>query len=273
MGFDPPLTATEVESAVKGLFHAVLPIQVGGQGAVFKAVATTKSGTVVALKIYHPDQIEERSAREVKALKALRGETIVSLQSSGVVRIRGEKCPYLATTFVDGEVLSSRIARGALDVPMLARIGHDVALAIDLMWGARIVHRDIKPSNIMLATDGRAVLIDLGLARHLSLQSLTSTGRTWGTEGYLSPEQARTLKQLSCHSDVFSLGIVLQECLTGRHPTARRQPLLTNGGPDTATLRSGLPPALVQTINAMVGRQSHTRPLPQAVAAALTALI
>ena len=254
---------------MKGAFLRVQPIQVGGQGAVFKAEDGSTPPSTVALKVYDPDQVEERSAREVKALKAIRGDTLVKLHGSGAVVLRGEKCPYVATTFVDGEVLSSRIGRGALDIQLVARIGYDAALAIDLLWGARIVHRDIKPSNIMLAANGRAVLIDLGLARHLSLQSLTSTGQTWGTEGYMSPEQARTLKQLSCHSDVFSLGIVLQECLAGRHPTARRQGLLSGGGPDTDALKSGLPPAFVATINAMVRRHSYARPLPQAVVAAL----
>src|SRR5437660_7238898 len=101
MGFDPPLTPKEVEAALKGAFHSVQAIQVGGQGAVFKATDKGSGGLAVALKVYHPDQVEERSAREVKALKLIRGDTIVRLQGSGTVSIRGEKCPYVATTFVE----------------------------------------------------------------------------------------------------------------------------------------------------------------------------
>jgi formylmethanofuran dehydrogenase subunit C len=66
---------------------------------VFKAEDGKKAGLIVALKVYHPEQMEERSAREVRALKVIRGETIVSLQGSGTITIRGEKCPYVATTY------------------------------------------------------------------------------------------------------------------------------------------------------------------------------
>src|SRR6267154_3655815 len=134
MGFDPPLSVNEVEAAFKDTFHGVQAIQVGGQGAVFKAFGNGAPGLAVALKVYHPDQVEERSAREVKALRMIRGDTSVRLNSSGTVAIRGEKCPYVATTFVEGDVLSSRIAQGALDVSSTARVGRDIAMAIDLMW-------------------------------------------------------------------------------------------------------------------------------------------
>lgn len=267
MGFDPPLTQHEVEKAFAGSFEQVVPVHVGGQGAVFRALAVTEGAAApVALKIYHPDQVDERSAREVKALRTIRGETIVKLHDAGTRVIRGQTCPYVATSYVEGEILSKVIGRGPLGISQVARVGHDIALGIDLLWGARIVHRDIKPSNIMMANNGRAILIDLGLARHLSLTSLTTSGKTWGTEGYLSPEHAQAVKQLSCKSDVFALGIVMQECLLGHHPTGRKQTALLNGGVSTANLREGLPEDLVGLVDAMVSKRAFTRPSPSAVA-------
>src|SRR5262249_35827038 len=148
----------------------------------------------------------------------------------GHVNVRGQKCMFVATEFLEGDVLSNVIKRGPLGVKSAARIAADIALAIGALWMERIVHRDIKPQNIMLKHNGRAVLIDLGVARHLSLGALTTVGKTWGTEGYMSPEQANAVRQLSCKSDLFSLGIVLQESVLGTHPTAYNQLALSGGG-------------------------------------------
>jgi len=242
---------------------------------VFRATAALpKKGDVdVALKVYHSDEYEERSAREVRALKAVNGPTIARIEDAGSVVIRGNKCPYVMTSFVQGEVLASRLSGGSVTPGVTAGIGRDIALAIGLMWEARTVHRDIKPSNIMLGADGRAVLIDLGIARHLSLDSITTTGVAWGTPGYLSPEQARAVRQLSCASDVFSLGIVLQECLVGQHPTGRRQQLLIKGGPRTATVRADVPGPLADVIDSMVRVKPHFRPSPGVLVQLFTSLL
>ena len=98
-----------------------------------------------------------------------------------------------------------------------------MAKAIDSIWKLRIVHRDIKPSNIMRKTSGRYCLIDLGVARHIDRTPLTNLGSTWGTVGYLSPEQCRFQRQLTCKSDIFSLAVVLTESALGKHPTNRNQ--------------------------------------------------
>lgn len=266
MGFNPALTVQEVEAALAGGYTALVPITVGGQGAVFRALGDAGRDAVeVALKIYHPDQLEERSRREVKALRLMRGETIAALHDAGTCTIRGERCPYVATAFVHGQPLSFLIEAGPMQLGQIARVGQDIASAIQVMWAARIVHRDIKPANIMVRDNGRAVLIDLGLARHLTLTSLTTSGMTWGTPGYLSPEQARGTKQLSCKSDVFSLGIVLQECLLGRHPTNRRQAEILDGGPRTGRLRPDLPSQFTLLVDSMVGQRPVSRPTPELI--------
>jgi serine/threonine-protein kinase len=206
--FNPPLTDAEVNAAFANRFANVSAIYAGGQGAVFRA--ERPDGTFGALKIYVPDpgaQIEERTAREVDALGRLERPTIVTLDDHGTVTARGDSCRFVCTTFIDGIPVSERLTRGPLTLAEAARVGHDIADAIDTLWAPphRIVHRDIKPQNVMLANSGHAVLIDLGVARHTTLASLTATGGAWGTRGRMSPEQAAARQALTCKSDVFGV--------------------------------------------------------------------
>jgi serine/threonine protein kinase len=262
----------DVITAIVGLFDNAQPLAEGGQGAVYRATPHGSSDEV-ALKIYFGDQLDERTAREIAALKRLKGETIVRLHADGAIDIGGNTYNYIATTFIEGDVLSSVLTRRQLSFTEIATIGRDVALAIDELWANdRIVHRDVKPSNVMLRPDGRAVLIDLGVARHLNLSPLTTAGKTWGTEGYMAPEHARG-KTLSCKADLFALGVLLQECLLQRHPTGGRQLLLMNGGPKTAALHPKAPADLAQIIDAMLDRSPGVRPTPRRSAEALQAFI
>ena len=105
----------------------------------------------------------------------------------------------------------------------LGIIIYDISKAIEKMWNRRIVHRDIKPSNILIRENNRACVIDLGVARHLDASSLTALGSTWGTLGYLSPEQAKSVRQLTCKSDIYALGILIVECFFRRHPSGGDQ--------------------------------------------------
>ncbi|HJQ36041.1 MAG TPA: serine/threonine-protein kinase [Thermoanaerobaculia bacterium] len=262
----------DVIAAVVGLFDNVRPLAQGGQGAVYRATPHG-SAEEVALKIYFGDQLDERTAREIAALKRLKGETIVRLHADGAIDIGGNSYNYIATTFIEGDVLSSVLTQRQLSFTEIAAIGRDVALAIDELWANdRIVHRDVKPSNVMLRADGRAVLIDLGVARHLNLSPLTTAGKTWGTEGYMAPEHARG-NPLSCKADVFALGVLLQESLLQHHPTAHRQALLMNGGLKTSALRPDTPAELARIIDLMLDRSPGVRPSPRRVADALQAFI
>ena len=271
MSFNPPLTHPEVEAAFNGSFAKVTPIAggTGGQGVVFRAEPNSQVSALpqtVALKIYYPGSLVERTRREVQALARLKCDHIVKLHSDGHIALRGQNCMFVATEFIEGEVLSAVAPGGGRTASQAARVGRDIAVAIAALWSERLVHRDIKPSNIMLARSGRAVTIDLGVARHLSLGAITTLGRTWGTEGYMSPEQATALRQLSCKSDVFSLGIVLQELLLGRHPTGCNQLALSGGGIKTAALRLALPAPLEALLDAMLALRPHSRPNPVHVA-------
>lgn len=276
MPFAPPLTGPEVDAAFAGRLQNCAAIHNGGQASVFRAAASV--GADVALKIYYPtspvDDIWARSAREVAAMQAITCPAVVRLHDHGAVEIRGVRSPFICTDFIDGTTLSDAITgNGPMPVAAVARVGCDLLDAIDALWSRKLVHRDMSPRNIMIRPSGAAVLIDLGLARHLGLVSLTMTGLSWGTSGYLSPEQCDGWKNLTCKSDVFTLGIVLEESLLGAHPTGRQQPAIRGGGPDIRPLLPHVDHALTDLLHDMTAREPVRRPMPSIARNALANFI
>ncbi len=251
--FVPPLEASEVLAALPLLYSAATEIFTGGQAVVFRA--TSPAGAFHALKVYFPDpdaHVDERTDREVAALRRLRSETLVTLEADGHLTIRGERCRYVATSFIEGESVGAALKRGPLSIDAVARLGVDAATAIGLLWTERIVHRDVTPNNLMLASTGRAVLIDLGLARHTAMSSVSKPNEGWGTRGYLSPEQALAVRTLTCKSDVFSLGVVLQQSVAGFHPYGHDQRKLASGGRPTHLISPAVPSEFCAVIDEMV---------------------
>jgi serine/threonine protein kinase len=264
VGFIPPLSVEEVEAALGSRYLGFSPVFSGGQAQVFRSRSLT--GRSVAVKIYYPEQLQERTEREVKALLDLSGPTLVRLDAHGMCTLRGQQCVFVATDFIDGVSVQTRLAnRSPFSVTDVLRLGADVAAAIDLVWSRRIVHRDIKPANVMVGADGRSILIDLGVAKHLGMGTLTTAGKTWGTLGYMSPEQFQGWGRLSCKSDVFALGVLLQESLCGHHPTAHQQHGLANGGASTKSLFPSVPPELGALIDGMLAKRPTLRPLPSSI--------
>lgn len=193
----------------------------GGQGVVFRGAVNNEPA---AIKVYLPGgQLFQRIEREVRALEMLNCPNIVRLLWHSNISVQGENLPVVVTSFVFGNTLDTLIGSQPFNHDRLAILTYDVTNSIRSMWDRRIVHRDLKPSNIILREDGRASVIDLGLARHVDQSTLTMVGFTWGTLGYMSPEQVRAVRQLTCKSDLYSLGILLLECAMGRHPTQRDQ--------------------------------------------------
>ncbi len=123
--------------------------------------------------------------------------------------------PWVVMELVVGETLADAIARGPLDPHRTAEIGRVLAEALAYVHGQGLVHRDVKPANVLLGRDGRVRLTDFGIARLVDAARVTATGLTVGTASYLSPEQV-TGSGVGPPSDVYSLGLVLLECLTGR---------------------------------------------------------
>ncbi len=214
------------------------------------------SGSAAAVKIYFPGQVHKRVDREVTLLSSLQSPSIARPLWSGHVTTRTETLAVVATELVSGTPLTVSIANRSLGPAEIGLLVHDVASAIDAMWEHRVVHRDLKPSNIILTDQGRACVIDLGLARHVDRSPLTGPGSTWGTYGYLSPEQSRATRQLTCKSDVFTLGIIALEAFIGGHPTGRDQAALLE-----ASYHVNLPPEVSSWEHqATLARMLHPRP-------------
>ncbi|MFQ5570217.1 MAG: protein kinase [Rhodothermales bacterium] len=191
----------------------------GGMATILKA-RHKPLGRTVALKILPPhllvnDEAYARFEREARAGAQLEHDHIVTTYDFGVHDGR----PYIAVAFIEGETLSDRIrAKGRLAPDEAVRVIAPIAEALDFAHRKGVTHRDVKSSNIMIrAEDERPILIDFGIAQASFTHKLTKRGHTLGTPEYMSPEQAAA-QEIGHHSDLYSLGVVLYECLTGRVP-------------------------------------------------------
>jgi serine/threonine protein kinase/tetratricopeptide (TPR) repeat protein len=207
----------------------------GGMGVVYKA-EDLRLGRYVALKLL-PHFLAgdscalRRFEREARAASALNHPNICTVYEID----ENDGLHFIAIELVEGETLKSRIARGALEVTEVLDIATEICSALEAAHSVGIVHRDIKPSNILLTTDGHAKLFDFGVAKLLGPASerqqesampvsattfelrLTSPGAALGTVAYMSPEQASG-QEVDARSDLFSMGAVLYEMATGKHP-------------------------------------------------------
>ena len=173
----------------------------------------------VAVKLMHremteqPDQLE-RFNQEARAVAKLSNPNVVAVIDAGEDQGR----PYIVLEYVQGETLKQRIARvGALDATEALAYGLEVAQGLGVAHERNMVHRDVKPQNVLIDSTGRAKLTDFGIARELNDEGVTATGRVIGTTDYVAPEQAMG-KDVDPRSDIYSLGIVLYEMLTGDVP-------------------------------------------------------
>ncbi len=205
---------------VNGRFEIKRRAGSGGMGTVFRAM-DRQTGMPVAFKVInagHSPELAERFQREAALLAELHHPGIVRFVASGATP---DGQAYLVMDWLEGEGLADRLARGTLSVAETIELGRRVTSALSVAHARGIIHRDLKPGNLFLPGGNlaRIVVLDFGIARAVeSGQSLTSTGATLGSPGYLSPEQARGDKNLDTRADVFSLGCVLFRCLTGRAP-------------------------------------------------------
>jgi serine/threonine protein kinase/Tfp pilus assembly protein PilF len=191
----------------------------GGMGVVYKAEDTTLKRTV-ALKFLHPraviDEDEEdktRFMREAQAAAALDHPNICTVFEVA----EAEGLMYIAMPFVEGESLKDKIASGSLEMGEALEIAVEAAKGLDAAHTKGIVHRDIKSANIMVTPGGRVQIMDFGLAKTAGGTKVTRTGMTLGTAAYMSPEQA-TGQPTDQRTDLWSLGVVLYEMLTGQLP-------------------------------------------------------
>jgi predicted Ser/Thr protein kinase/tetratricopeptide (TPR) repeat protein len=205
---------------IVGDYEVIDEIARGAMGVVYKARHTTL-GRVVALKVLlagehaSPQQVT-RFEREARAAAKLRHPNIVPIYEIG----QHEGRRYFTMDFIEGRPLDMLIAHKRITVPRALETAAAVADALAYAHGRGVIHRDIKPSNIMIDRQGRPQIMDFGLAKQLDSDTkFTRTGTTIGTPSYMSPEQARGENdRIDVRSDVYSLGAVLYEMLTGQAP-------------------------------------------------------
>lgn len=211
----------EVQATFQGL-GIIEPLGGGGQGSVF--LVELKDGRKGALKIYQSgNYVRIRAEREISCLEDIKSDVIVGLYGWGETNFDEVECLYVIYRFIEGNNLHDLIqAEGQLEEELVCRICTRIAAAIDELWNKRIVHRDINPKNIMVDKDNEVFLIDLGIAKFLDEETITSGG-VMGTRGYMAPEHYAGRRNLTLKADIYSLGIVAYEALTGRHPFGRDQ--------------------------------------------------
>jgi serine/threonine protein kinase len=209
---------TVIGTLIGGRFRLEERIGSGGMSSVYRAFDPMLE-RLVAIKLMHrdistdPDQLE-RFRREARAVARLNHPHVVTVIDAG----EDEGTPYIVFEYVEGETLKDRIRRhGRLPVAEAVAYAIEIGRALESAHAHRLVHRDVKPQNVLIDPDGRAKVTDFGIARSLEAQGLTAPGRVLGTTDYVSPEQALG-HEVTEQSDIYSLGIVLYEMLTGEIP-------------------------------------------------------
>ncbi len=251
----------------------------GGMGTVFRA-REPLSEEVVAIKVISDDRghLAERFAREIEVLAELSHPGIVRYISHGVTS-SGQR--FLAMEWVDGEVLKTRLERGPLPPSEAVTLVTRVAEALGAAHTHGIVHRDLKPSNLILPGGcvDQVKILDFGIAQREGRTQLTRTGMMIGTPGYMAPEQARARGQIDARADVFALGCVLFQCLTGVPPfdgdttAAILAKILFEAAPRVSELWPEVPRDLDALVAQMLAKEPVLRPSDGAhLAAALAAL-
>ncbi len=241
----------EIGQILGGRYRLIELLGQGGMATIYRA-ADTGLGRDVALKLLRSEYLRDpdfssRFRQEAQAAASLSHPNVVTVYDYG----EDPSGPFIAMELVDGEDLATILRRsGALPARQAARIGAGVGRALAAAHASGIVHRDIKPGNVLIGRDGQVKVVDFGIARAVAEAQVTLPGTTLGSVHYFSPEQARS-DPTTAASDIYSLGIVLYEMLTGVRPwegdSAAGVALARLSGPipDPAAARASIPLELV----------------------------
>jgi serine/threonine-protein kinase len=271
-GVDPrrsPTSAAEVGRVRRVLaeqYQIERVVGEGGMATVFRA-EDLKHRRKVAVKVLRPELAAtlggDRFLREVEIAAQLNHPHIVSMHDSG----NNDGVLYYVMPFVEGESLTQRLAReGSLPVGDALRIARQVSDALAHAHKRGIIHRDIKPGNIMLS-EGHALVADFGIARALrsGTTAITTAGLALGTPLYMSPEQATGSREVDERTDVYAVGAVLYEMLTGEPPFSGRsaQAIISRSTTEPhrplAVTRPGLPPSLESLVSKALAKRASER--------------
>ncbi|WP_103026505.1 serine/threonine-protein kinase [Salinibacter altiplanensis] len=241
----------------------------GGMGTVYRATDQALEKTV-ALKVIAPhladdDTFVRRFREEAKALARLDADGIVDVYT---LRETGEAL-FFVMEHVEGPSLETMLRRrGRLEPPQALSLLRQVLTAVGHAHASGVLHRDLKPSNILIDTDGQAVITDFGLAKILASDAdLTATHDQLGTVAYMSPEQVKGLQNVDAASDLFTVGLVAYEVLTGRLPFDRsesdfvvQRAIVDASFPPPSTYAPAVPPAVEQVVLDLLSKGPAARP-------------
>ena len=208
----------EIGTILGGRYRLVELLGQGGMATIYRAV-DTQLGRDVAVKLLRPEYLRDpdfssRFRQEAQNAASLNHPNVVTVYDYG----EDPSGPYIVMEYVDGEDLATILRRnGSLPPAQAARIAAAVARALAAAHARGIVHRDVKPGNVLIGRDGRVKVADFGIARAVAEAQMTLPGTTLGSVHYFSPEQARG-ESATNESDIYALGIVLYEMLTGSRP-------------------------------------------------------
>ncbi|WP_368496218.1 protein kinase [Herbiconiux sp. A18JL235] len=272
MSIAPPESSPTTGELLDGRYLLDSRLGSGGMGVVYRARDETL-GRTVAVKVFRESAVEDaRTTTEMRFLASLNHAALVTLYDA---RMTGDRPNYLVMECVEGPTLRQRVERGPLGQRETATMARDLAEALHVVHQSGIVHRDIKPSNVLLrpshlpGEEYRAKLADFGIALLVDATRLTAPGTLIGTAAYLSPEQVRGAAATPA-SDVYSLGLVLLEALTGERAfpqTATHETALARLSRDPVVPGS-LGYGWKSLLAAMTAREPSTRPTALDVAVA-----
>jgi serine/threonine-protein kinase len=238
---------------------------VGGMGRVYRAVGD--DGVAVALKLVKADLAKDptflrRFDREVRIARTIVHPHVIPVLDAG----EHEGAPYLVQRLIERGTLEERLqASGPLDLTTAVRMCSQVASGLDALNEAGMIHRDVKPANILLDEEGNAYITDFGLSKDTRGTVLTRPGQALGSLDYMAPEQIRA-EDVSAATDVYALGCVLCECLSGAPPFADRTGMhvlwahLQDDPPDPCAGRADLPPEVRTVILSALEKNPTRRP-------------
>jgi serine/threonine protein kinase len=259
-----PLPVIAKDKLIAGKYRIIEEVGAGGMGVVYKA-EDLKLKRSVALKFLPPHlmdspELKERFLIEAQAAAALSHPNICVIHEVG----ESEGRPYIAMEYVEGETLRDKVRKGPLKPEEAVDIISQVAAGLAEAHGKGIVHRDVKSANIMVTPKGRAKVMDFGLAKLRGGSSLTKSQTTLGTVAYMSPEQARG-DNLDQRTDIWSLGVVLYELLSGKlpfqgdHDQTVIYSILQKEPESLAKLRPGLAPELEHIVFQALAKKAADR--------------
>jgi serine/threonine protein kinase len=238
----------------------------GGMGAVWRA-RDTRDGSIVAVKVLHPHlgtdaSYVRRFEREARIAASLASPHLVRVLDSGA---QGE-LRFLVMEYVEGKTLAQLIQeRGRLDVEETVAIATTIARALDAAHAAGIVHRDISPQNVLIQKDGAVKVTDFGVARDLGATAMTATSMLLGKPQYIAPEVVTGASPVDIRSDIYSLGVVVYQMLTGAVPFSAETPYAVMQmhanlkPPSLAQLQSDTPAWLVEVVERCLEKNPQAR--------------